>query len=161
VQIASRRFWRGFGLGCVATLAMIVALLIMWRLWPTAVPEPLPYAITVGIIAMVFGAQPLTPGVIILATLVQLVYGAVWAGLLEVSTPRATVTKGVALGLGLWLMMMIFYLPMAGGAAFDLITKPGVWIATLIGHLIYGYAIGALLARDQRKLPPLQPAEAI
>jgi hypothetical protein len=161
MQADSRRFWRGCVLGCVATLAMIAALLIMWRLWPTAVPQPLPYAITVGIIASVLGAQPLTAGVIILATLAQLAYGAVWAGLLEVSTRRATVTKGVALGLGLWLIMLIFYLPMAAGQAFELAAKPGIWIATLVGHLIYGALTGALLARDQRRFPPLEPAEVV
>jgi hypothetical protein len=137
---------------------MIVAMLIMWRIWPSAVPEPLPYAITVGIVAMVIGAQPMTLGVILVATLAQLAYGTVWAGLLELSVRRVTVSKGIVLGLGLWAIMMIFYLPMASEQAFSLVTKPGVWISTLIGHLIYGSVVGALLARDQRKVPPLEPA---
>jgi hypothetical protein len=136
---------------------MIVAMLFMWRIWPSAVPEPLPYAVTVGILARVLGAEPMTLGVLLLATLAQLAYGAVWAGLLEVSTRRATVPKGIALGLGLWTIMMIFYLPMASQEAFDLVTKPGIWVSTLIGHLIYGVAVGALLARDQRKVPVLEP----
>jgi hypothetical protein len=160
-DINTRRFWRGCAWGVVGTLAMTVALLLVWRLWPSAVSQPLPLGITVGIVARVFDAQPLNPGVLVLGAIVQFAYGAIWGGLLEVSTRRATVGKGIVLGIGLWLMMVIFYMPMAGIDTFSVATSPGIWLATLIGHLIYGYTVGWLLARDQRKVPPPEEAAVV
>jgi hypothetical protein len=137
---------------------MTVALLLAWRLWPSAIASPLPLAITVGIVARVFDAQPMAPGILVLGGIVQFAYGAMWGGLLEVSTAQATIWKGIVVGIGLWLMMILFYLPMAGIDAFEVASSGGIWIATLVGHLIYGYTLGLLLVRDQRKVPP--PAEA-
>jgi hypothetical protein len=151
------RFWRGCEWGIVATLAMTAVLLLVWKLSPGAVPAPLPLGITVGIVARVFDVQPMTPGVLILGTILQFAYGAIWGGLL--GTIRVeTVGRGIALGLGLWLMMLIFYMPMAGIDVFDVATSKGIWIATLIGHLIYGYTLGWLLARDQRRSSPREIA---
>lgn len=161
MQLTTLRFWRGCAWGLVATLAMTAFLLLVWLIWPSAVPDPLPHAITIGLVARVFGAEPISPGVLLLAMIIQFAYGAFWSGLLEVSSRRVTAAKGIVLGLGLWLIMIIFYMPMAAQMAFSFATKPGIWISTLIGHVIYGYTAGALLARDQRRLPePLDAAAA-
>lgn len=154
MRTLSKRFWRGCAWGVVATVAMTVALLLAWQLWPRAVPSPMPLSISVGIVARVFGSQPMEPGILVLGALLQFTYGALWGGLLEISTARAAVWKGLALALGLWVMMVIFYMPMAGVDVFDVATHGGEWIATLIGHLIYGYTLGRLLVHDQRVVPP-------
>lgn len=156
MQAMTKQFWRGCEWGVVATLAMTVVLLLAWQVSPGAVKAPLPLAITVGIVARVFNAQPITLGVLVLATILQFGYGAIWGGLF--ATTRATVGRGIALGLGLWLMMLIFYMPMAGIDAFDVATSGWMWITTLIGHLIFGGALGWLLVRDQRRFPPRQAA---
>ncbi len=161
MQALNRRFWHGCGWGIVATIVMTVFLLAAWRLWPSAVPQPMPLAVTIGIVARVFDAQPLAPAVVALGALLQFAYGAIWGGLLEASTRRVTPGKGIALGLGLWLMMGVFYMPMAGEEVFALATSAGIWISTLIGHVIYGYVIGRLLARDQRKVPVPDDAIAV
>lgn len=153
MQTANRQFWRGCAWGLVATLVMTVALLIAWQLWPSGVPQPLPLAITVGIVARVFNAPSMSPGILVLAAILQLAYGAVWGGLLEVSTRRVSAWHGIVVGLGLWLIMVIFYEPMAGVETFALATNGGLWIVTLLAHVLYGYTLGALLAWDERRHP--------
>jgi hypothetical protein len=135
---------------------MTTVMLIVWAVSPRAVPAPLPLGVTVGIIARVFGAQPISPGILVLGSLVQFAYGAFWGGLLEITSVRPSVVKAIVLALGLWLIMVIFYMPMAGVDTFKVATSPGVWIATLIGHVLYGYTLGALLVHDQRAVPPIE-----
>jgi hypothetical protein len=161
VRTVSKRFWRGCLWGIVATLAMTVVSLLAWQLWPRAVPAPLPLAISVGIVARVFNAQPMTPEVLVLGGLLQFAYGSFWGGFIEISTARASVWKGIVVALGLWLMMIIFYMPMAGLDVFDVATSGGIWITTLVGHVIYGYTVGRLLVRDQRKVPPPPEPEEV
>jgi hypothetical protein len=95
----------------------------------------------------------MNPGILVLAAIVQFAYGAIWGGLLDASTRRVSAWHGVLVGIGLWLLMVIFYEPMAGVVVFDLATNPGLWIATLLAHVLYGYVLGALLAWDQRRHP--------
>lgn len=161
MRALNRRFWHGCGWGAVATIVMTVVLLAAWRLWPAGVPAPMPLAITIGIVARVFDAQQMATGVIVLAALLQFAYGAIWGGLFEASIARATPAKGIALGLGLWLMMGVFYMPMAGQDVFAVATSSGIWISTLLGHVIYGYVLGRLLARDQRRVPVPDEAVAV
>jgi hypothetical protein len=144
--------------GLVATVTMTAFLLVVWRVWPNHVAQPLPLAITIGIVAKVFHTGPLALGTVLVGMLMQLIYGAIWGGLFETGTERVTPGKGIWLGLGLWLLMMVFYLPMAGIAVFNMATSAGIWISSLLGHIVYGATLGALLARDQRQLPlPREP----
>ena len=161
MRTSSKRFWHGCLWGLVATLALTVTMLLAWRIWPNAIPAPLPLAVTVGIVARVFGTQPMTPIILVLGTILQFAYGAFWGGLLEITSSRPAIWKSIALALGLWLMMVIFYMPMAGIDTFEVATSPGVWLATLIGHLIYGYTLGRLLIRDERRLPSAADAIAV
>jgi hypothetical protein len=159
VRILTKRFWHGCTWGLVSTLVMTVILVIAWRIWPGGVAQPLPLAVSVGIVAQTFQVDSLATGTLVAGLAMELFYGAIWGGLFETGTERVTVGKGIWLGLGLWLLMIVFYLPMSGLPVFELATSPGMWISTLAGHVIYGATLGALLERDQHRLP-LPPEES-
>ena len=67
------------------------------------------------------------------------------------STRRVTWWKGLVVGFGLWVIMMVFYLPI-GGDVFRLATSRAVWMSSLLGHLIYGVSVGLLAGRHQPEL---------
>lgn len=144
---ATKRFWVGCEWGLIGTLAMTVVMLVAYFATPTATTAPLPLAITTGIIARVFGVGQISSAIILLGIILQLVYGATWAGLLAASTENVTIGKAIAVAIGLWILMWIFYVPMAGRATFALATSPLNWILSLINHLIYGGVVGAGLHR--------------
>ena len=125
------------------TIAMLVAYVI------GVTPDPIPLAITTGIIAEVARAELITPWIVLLGIIVQIAYGAIWSGLLAVSSRHVTVAKGIVIAIGLWLMMMIFYVPMAGNLTWAVASSPTMWVVSLIFHLIYGATIGLLLQRHQ------------
>jgi hypothetical protein len=158
MQRSTKRFWIGCEWGLIATLAMTLVMLLVYFVGPSGMPDPMPLAITTGLIARVAGLELVTPWVVVLGILIQLGYGALWGGLLAVSSPDVTIGKGIAVSLGLWGLMLIFYLPMAGGTAFSLVANPMMWILTLIFHLIYGAVLGGGLHRYHE---PLSEGEAV
>src|SRR5262245_7065243 len=112
MQSANRRFWLGCEWGLVATLVMTSVMLLVYFVGPRSIP-PMPLAVTSGILARVFGVATVGVWVVVLAVIVQLIYGALWGGLLAASTRDVTIGKALAVSLGLWVLMVIFYVPMA------------------------------------------------
>lgn len=131
---------------------MTAAMLIAYSAAPRAMPDPMPLAITSGIVSQVFGLARTTAPVIVLGILIQFLYGAIWGGLLAVSTRTVTIGKGIAVGVGLWLIMVIFYIPMAGTMAFTVAGNPMMWVMTLLFHIIYGGTLGYLLHRHPMRV---------
>jgi hypothetical protein len=93
-----------------------------------------------------------TAGVIVLATIVHFAYGALWSGLLAASTSRVTWWKGMVVGLGLWVIMLVFWLPMGGADVFQVAARGAAWGWSLLVHLVYGISIGALAGRHEPEL---------
>jgi hypothetical protein len=130
---------------------MTAAMLGVYALQLSSVPDPMPLAITTGIIAQVANAELITVWIVLLGIVVQFTYGAVWGGLLAVSSQHVTVGKAIIVAIGLWLMMIVFYVPMAGYAVFDMATNGAMWGLSFVFHLIYGATVGYLLQRDQAR----------
>lgn len=137
---------------------MTFVMLLVYYLTPNTTPDPLPVAITTGIIAKLAGVGRDAAWVVALGIIVQLAYGAAWGALLALSTPNVTIGKAIAVSIGLWVLMWIFYVPMAGADVFAIATNPVSWFLTLIFHLIYGTVLGAGMHRYQ---VPLREGDAI
>jgi hypothetical protein len=145
------RFWRGAGWGVIATALMTLVMFLLSSFGFNVLPEPAPLGILARIVARA-GRLPSVFGTAqAIAFPIHLAYGAFWAGLLAASTPQVTVGKGLLLGLGLWVIMLIFFIPMGGQYTFAMVTQPGFWVATLAVHLVYGGAVGLLVDRPHRR----------
>lgn len=64
-----------------------------------------------------------------------------------------TVWRGIGLGVALWLVMQVVWLPYVGWGAFGTAHTPKIAIATLILHLIYGATLGWLIDRKTGRAP--------
>jgi hypothetical protein len=157
VKPVTRRWWLGAWYGVIATLVMSVAMIVIWRVAGSVMSEPIPIALVARVVARVLHREHITAAIIGLATPVHLAYGALWGALLAESTERVSWWLGAVVGLGLWLIMLIFLLPLGGEATFAAATDPRMWLATLALHLIYGVTLGALVGRHPISEASLRP----
>jgi hypothetical protein len=143
------RFRKGFGWGLIATIAMSVVMIAGMLTGLSPMPKPIPVAI-VG--KIVDGGLP-QPALIALGATAHLLYGGTFGGALAVVSFPVTVWKGVLVGLMLWLLMQVVWLPFLGWGMFGVGLTPMIAGATLVLHLIYGAIIGWLIDR-RTYLPP-------
>lgn len=149
---ANERFWIGAAWGLVATLIMSAVIVLIWLTGTQAMQEPIPLSLAARFVGRLFHLRTITPGVIVLATIVHFAYGALWSGLLAASTARVTWWKGMIVGLGLWVIMLVFFLPLAGVDVFKVATAGVAWGWSLLVHLVYGVSVGVLAGRHEPEL---------
>lgn len=137
------RLRRGFGWGVVATLAMSIPMIIGMLTGVAPMPQPIP----VAIVGTVLGGALPQPALMAFGGLSHLLYGGFWGAVLAAVAKPATVGKGLLLGLGLWLIMQVVFLPFLGWGLFGTGITPAIAVATLVLHLIYGATLGWLLDR--------------
>lgn len=140
-----QRFWKGFGWGVVATVAMSVLMILGVVTGVAPMPRPIPAAI-VG--KLTGGALP-QPAHMGLAIILHLGYGGFWGGVLAAATRPVTIAKGLGLGVFLWLVMQVAVLPYLGWGLFGTAQTPMIAVATLVLHLVYGVTLGGLMDRRQ------------
>ncbi|MFW6079819.1 MAG: DUF6789 family protein [Gemmatimonadota bacterium] len=139
---SERRFARGFIWGVVATVAMSVLMVIGLVTGLAPMPRPVP----VALVGETIGGGP-EPLIMAVAMAAHLAYGGVWGGVFASLVRPVTVGKGLALGVGLWLLMQVAVLPYLGWGLFGAAVTPAIAAATLALHLVYGATYGALARR--------------
>lgn len=139
------RIARGLGWGVVATVVMSIPMVAAAIMGIAPMPEPIPAAI-VG--KLLDGGLP-RPVIAVLAAASHLAYGGVWGAILAAATRPVTVSKGLGLGVFLWLVMNVAVLPWLGWGLFGRSITLQIAVATLILHLIYGAAYGWLMDRGR------------
>ena len=157
-----RRFLEGARAGLIATLAMSFVMILTYLIARRQFPEPVPLAMIANLLARLFRTATVTTGEVVVAAILHLAYGAFWFGMLAVSTYRVTWWKGLVVGLGLYLIMLVFMLPLVGQPVFNLATWGWMWLATLLMHIVYGVTGGAIMQRrdEFRRLPELDMESA-
>ena len=142
--MTQQRLRIGFGYGVVATIAMSVLMLLAVVSGKSPMPQPIPEAVVVRL----FGSG--LPKLLLMALTIglHLGYGGVFgAALARVARP-VTIRKGLALGVGLWILMQVAFLPFLGWGLFGTVITPKIAVATLVLHLVYGGVLGWTLGRD-------------
>ncbi|HEV8723712.1 MAG TPA: DUF6789 family protein [Candidatus Binatia bacterium] len=140
----TKRFAVGFGWGVVATIAMSVLMAVGVLTGMSPMPKPIPLAI----VGQVLGDGLPTPAIMLLAAIAHLSYGGFWGAVLASETRPVTVGKGVVLGLFLWLVLQVLFLPPLDWGLFGTAVTPMISVATLILHLVYGVTLGCLIDRN-------------
>jgi hypothetical protein len=137
------RFRKGFGWGVVATIAMSVVMIAGVLTGLSPMPKPIP----VAIVGKILGGGLPQPALMALGAAAHLLYGGTFGGVLAIVTYPTTVGKGLLLGVILWLLMQVFWLPFLGWGMFGVAMTPMIAGATLVLHVIYGATMGWLIDR--------------
>jgi hypothetical protein len=128
---------RGTLAGFIATIVLSLLMLVKQAL------GVMPGLDVIGMLSAAVGASNPFAGWTIHFIIGSVAWGALFAALYPV-LPGPFWRRGVDFGIGAWLGMMLFVMPMTGAGAFGLklgITAPA---ATLVLHIIYGAVLGVL-----------------
>ncbi|WP_306059126.1 DUF6789 family protein [Natronococcus wangiae] len=142
--MTQHRLREGFGYGVVATIAMSILMLVALVSEMSPMPQPIPKAI----VAQLFGSGIPKPLLMALAVGLHLGYGGLFGAVLAGVARPVTIRKGLALGIGLWAVMQVTFLPFLGWGVFGTAIIPKIAAATLILHLVYGGVLGWTMDRD-------------
>lgn len=142
--MTQHRLRAGFGYGIVATIAMSVLMLLALGSGNSPMPQPVPKAV----VAQFFGSGLPKPVLMALAVGLHLGYGGVFGVVLARIACPVTIGRGLALGVGLWVLMQVAFLPFLGWGLFGMAITPKIAVATLVLHLVYGGVLGWVLDRD-------------
>ena len=127
----------------LATVGMSIPMIVGTATGTAPMPEPIPEVVVTSVV----GKGLPIPLIMVLAAGSHLAYGGIWAALLTQVTDRVTIWKGLALGLFLWLVMQVAFLPFIGWGLFGMGITPKIAVATLVLHMIYGGLVGWLVDR--------------
>lgn len=142
--MSSNRVRLGFKFGVLATIAMSIPMVIATVVGVSPLPAPIPKAV-VG--TLVSGAVS-KPFAMALAVGSHLAYGGVSGAVLARSVRPVTAIRGLGLGVALWVIAGLSFLPFLGWGVFGTAVTPKIAVATLVPHLVYGATLG--LALDRR-----------
>lgn len=134
----------GFAWGTIATVGMSTLMIVGFVTGRAPMPRPVPEAIALTLL----GDGAPTPLVRVLGVGAHLLYGGVFGAGLAMATTPVTVKKGLGLGIGLWIVMGVVFLPFLGWGLFGTAVTPAIAVATLILHLVCGTILGWGLDRN-------------
>ena len=146
----AKRLATGFGWGVVATLAMSALMILGVATGLSPMPNPIPAAIVGKVVGGLLGTDLPRPAIMVLSAASHLAYGGFWGAILAALVRPVTIWKGIGLGVFLWLVMQVAVLPFLGWGFFGLAISPRIAVATLVLHLVYGFALGWLLDRERK-----------
>lgn len=110
--------------------------------------SPMPQPIPKAVVAQLFGNGLPKPALMALAIGLHLGYGGVFGAILAWFARPVTLWKGLALGVALWALMQVIFLPFLGWGLFGTAITPRIAVATLVLHLVYGGVLGWALDRE-------------
>ena len=130
----------GLDATAVMTLVMLLGMLVSWgRL------RPFPFLIASR--AVVHGSRV---WVLPLTILGHFAFGTLAGMVFAYFSRPMTRAKGIGWGALLWFFMQITFVPWIGWMDFGLDRSRGLTFYFLLLHLVYGYTLGSLGARDER-----------
>jgi len=148
------------GYGIVAGFVATVVLSVLMLLKAAAGMMPEMNAIRMlSQMANGYLGLPATPVIGWLAHFVigTILWGILFALLLDPLPGGNRIGKGVVFSIGAWLLMMIIVMPLAGAGFFALNIGIAAAIATLVLHLVFGAVLGAVYGWMEGRLR-LRPA---
>jgi len=129
-----------YGLAGTAIMSVFMMLFMMMGFAPLA--EAFPFMVIKTMFYFI-------DSVFLLVTITYLahfVYGSFWSAIFVSLFPQGRLGAGFSLGVFLWVVMNIVWLPFIG-MKYSATLKPQIAILTLLFHLIYGATLGYLCGK--------------
>nr|WP_226377565.1 hypothetical protein [Haloterrigena turkmenica] len=118
--------------------------------------QPIPKAV----VTQLFGSYLPKPMLMAFAIGLHLGYGGVFGAILAWIARPVTIRNGLALGIGLWALMQVTFLPFLGWGLFGTAITPAIAVAMFVLHLVYGGVLGWALDRELSSMSGESPTTA-
>ncbi len=122
--------------------------------------SPMPQPIPKVVVAHLVGSGAPKPILMALAVGLHLGYGGLFGAILARIARPVTLRKGISLGVGLWVIMQVTFLPFLDWGLFGTAITPQIAVATLVLHLVYGGVLGWSMDRDMPSTSGESPTTA-
>ena len=133
---------RGMLAGLAATI--VLTLLMMLKGAMGVMPQLDPVHMMADMVAQNMGiAKNVAIGWVMHFAIGTIAWGGAFAVLNTKLPSDSQVIKGIVLGTGAWLLMMIGPMPMSGSGLFGLNIGPMAPVMTLVFHIVFGAVLGA------------------
>lgn len=134
---------KGILAGFIATIALSVLMVLKAAMG--MMPQMNAIKMLTGMAHGMMG-MPASPvvGWIIHFIIGSIIWGILFAVLIERIPGQSSTAKGLVFGTAAWVLMMVIVMPMAGAGLFGLKLGIGAPIATLILHWVYGAVLGVV-----------------
>jgi hypothetical protein len=150
-----RRFVHGLAWGAAASVvgAVVTLLAMAVQLWPTT--RPLSVMVTALVSQEYLGRSPSLPVMYLVASLVQLAYGAFCGGLLALVSEPVTVPSALGMGALRWFFTQVVVLSALGWGDFALFHRPSIALVTMLPQLGYALSLGWLMRQEDLGREPI------
>jgi hypothetical protein len=140
--ITVKTYINGILAGLAATIVLSVLMIIKAKM------GLMPDVNVIAMLAKTMGGGPAT-GWLAHFMIGVVIYGVIYSAFFSKLPLGNSATRGAALGVAGWVVMMIALMPMTGAGFFGLALPSGamVPIITLMLHLIYGVVLGSVYRR--------------
>lgn len=122
--------------------------------------SPMSQPIPKAVVTQLFGSYLPKPMLMALAIGLHLGYGGVFGAILAWIARPVTTRNGLGLGVGLWALMQVTFLPFLGWGLFGTAITPAIAVATFVLHLVYGGVLGWALDRELLSMSGESPTTA-
>ena len=132
---------KGIIAGFVATI--VLTLFMILKKTMGVMPELDPVQMIADMAAQKMGIEPnIIIGWVMHFGIGSVAWGVGFAILNDVLPGSNQIVKGIVMGLGAWMLMMVATMPMAGAGLFGMSMGVMAPVLTLILHIIFGVALG-------------------
>lgn len=136
---------KGIIAGLIGTIVLTVLMMIKKKIG--LMPELDPVHMVSDTVALKLGMEPN----IVIGWVLHFGIGAVWGGgfavLNNILPGSSQIAKGIVMGIGAWLLMMIGLMPISGSGLFGMNMGIMAPVITLVLHLVFGAALGAVFGK--------------
>ncbi len=139
--------WKGMVAGFVAT-AVLSGLMVMKSMMGL-----MPELDVIAMLTKMMGASSPVTGWVAHFVIGTLVWGSLFAWVDPNLPGGSHWLKGILFGVGVWLLMMIAVMPMAGAGFFGMSLGMMAPVMTLVLHIIFGAVLGGVYGAERPETP--------
>jgi len=134
-QMTIKDYAKAIGVGIATAVILSLVMVPAFKAGISPMPKPLGLAFA----QVILGEVPLPVGL-----LFHIAYVTLWSVVYTAVLKRRTFLNALWLGLGLWLMVLVFFFPIVGWGFFGLAVSPKLIVASLVPHILFAVVLWGL-----------------
>jgi len=137
-QMTIKDYAKAIGVGIATAVILSLVMVPAFKAGISPMPKPLGLAFA----QVILGEVPLPVGL-----LFHIAYVTLWSVVYITVLKRRTFLNALWMGLGLWLMVLVFFFPIVGWGFFGLAVSPKLIVGSLVPHALFAIILWGICRR--------------